>query len=628
MIEAGIETMSTEATQKPIEELSDVTVRFAGDSGDGMQLTGTQFTRSSAMFGNDVSTFPDYPSEIRAPTGTLAGVSGFQVHFGDHELFTPGDLVDTLVAFNPAALKMNLGDVMDGGVVIVNKDSFGKTDLRKAGYEQNPLEDGTIAQKKLHSVPISTLTREALKDSGLSAKQMDRCKNFFALGLVSWLYGRPLESIHQWIDEKFGKSPVVAEANRTVLNVGHAYGETCELFHSSYRVSKASLPPGRYRRISGNEAVSIGLVAAAELAGKELFYGSYPITPASDILHTLSGYKNFGVKTFQAEDEIAAMASVVGAAYAGDLAVTGTSGPGMALKTEAIGLGVMTELPMVIVNVQRGGPSTGLPTKTEQADLFQAIYGRNGECPVPVLAADSPADCFNTVIEACRIALRFMTPVILLTDGYIANGEEPWLVPSLDSLPDLRVSHPASPDGDGNGFEPFARNAELARPWALPGTPGLEHRIGGLEKQDITGEVSNEPINHQHMVELRARKIAQIADHIPEQKVLGPEEGDLLVLGWGGTAGAIRSAFERVSKQGKSVAIASVRHLHPFPRNLGDVLSRYRHILIPELNMGQLRTVIRATYLRDAYGLNKIQGKPFLISEIEAKMSEILTHGQ
>lgn len=619
--------MSTNATQKPIEERSDVTVRFAGDSGDGMQLTGTQFTRSSAMLGNDVSTFPDYPSEIRAPAGTLAGVSGFQVHFGDHDLYTPGDRVDTLVAFNPAALKVNLGDVVDGGVVIVNEDSFGKTDLRKAGYEQNPLEDGSITNQKLHAVPITKLTREALKDSGLAGKQVDRCKNFFALGLISWLYGRPLDSIFEWIDQKFGKNPIVADANRTALKVGHAFGETCELFHSSYHVSRASLPPGRYRQISGNEAVSLGLVAAAELAGKELFYGSYPITPASDILHDLARYKNYGVKTFQAEDEIAAMASVVGAAYAGDLAVTGTSGPGMALKTEAIGLGVMTELPMVIVNVQRGGPSTGLPTKTEQAYLFQAVYGRNGECPVAVLAASSPADCFNTTIEACRIALQFMTPVVLLTDGYIANGEEPWLVPGIETLPDLKVVHPASSNGDGKEFMPFARNAQLARPWALPGTPGLEHRIGGLEKHDITGEVSNDPENHQHMTELRARKIAGIADHIPEQTVLGPEEGDLLVLGWGGTAGAIRSAFERVSKQGKSVAIANVRYLHPFPRNLGDLLNRYRHILIPELNMGQLRMLIRATYLKDSHGLNKVQGKPFLISEIESKMNEILSNG-
>ncbi len=622
---------SEKLTHKPIEERSDVTVRFAGDSGDGMQLTGTQFTRTSAIFGNDICTFPDFPAEIRAPAGSLAGVSGFQVHFGSLEIHTPGDEVDTLVAFNPAALKMNVDDVREGGMIIVNDESFGATDLRKAGYSANPLDDGSLSTYKVHRVPISKLTREALKDTGLGTKQVDRCKNFFALGLISWLYGRPLEPSIKWIDHKFGKSPDVAEANRSVLKAGHAYGETCELFHSTYQVPKASLPPGKYRRISGNEAISLGFIAAAHQAGKDLFYGSYPITPASDILHNLSRYKNYRVKTFQAEDEIAAITSALGAAFAGDLAVTGTSGPGLALKGEAIGLGVMTELPVIIVDVQRGGPSTGLPTKTEQADLFQAMFGRNGECPVAVLAAASPADCFNMAIEASRIAIKFMTPVILLTDGYIANGEEPWAIPKPSDLPRIQTVHPKSPDGNGNGngdgFLPYKRDPMLARPWALPGTPGLEHRIGGLEKEDVTGNVNYEPENHQHMVQTRARKVANIAKEIPEQAVFGPERGDLLVMGWGGTAGAIRSAVERVQAQGRPVAYTHLRYLNPFPRNLGEILKRYKKVLIPELNTGQLRFVIRGTYLVDAIGLNKIKGKPFLISELEAKIGEILANG-
>ncbi|MFQ5428693.1 MAG: 2-oxoacid:acceptor oxidoreductase subunit alpha [Phycisphaerae bacterium] len=625
--EATPKTISTTPAHKPVEDLSDVTVRFVGDSGDGMQLTGTQFTRSSAIFGNDISTFPDYPAEIRAPAGSLAGVSGFQVHFSSHDVHTPGDRVDTLVAFNPAALKTNIGDVREGGLLIVNEDAFGKTDLRKAGYEGNPLDDDSMRRFKVHRVPISRLTREALKDTGLSTKQIDRCKNFFALGLVSWLYGRPLEPISSWIDAKFGKSPAVADANKKVLTAGHAYGETCELFHSSYRVSRASLPPGRYRRVSGNEAVSLGLIAAAQLAGKELFYGSYPITPASDILHTLAAYKHYGVKTFQAEDEIAAMTAVLGAAFAGDIAVTGTSGPGLALKGEAIGLGVMTELPAVIINVQRGGPSTGLPTKTEQADLLQAVFGRNGECPVVVLAASSPADCFDAAIEACRLAVQFMTPVILLSDGYIGNGEEPWAIPKVSDLPRIEVRHPAENNGNGGGFLPYLRNKDLVRPWALPGTPGLEHRIGGLEKQDVTGNVNHDAENHQHMVMTRAKKIANVANQIPEQAVLGPERGDLLVLGWGGTAGAIRSAVERVQRQGRAVACAHLRYLNPFPRNLGAVLANYKQVLIPELNAGQLLLMIRAHYLVDAIGLDKIQGKPFLISEIETKINELLANG-
>jgi len=624
-------TVTAQSKAKPVEERTDVAVRFAGDSGDGMQLAGTQFTRSSAIFGNDISTFPDYPAEIRAPAGSLAGVSGFQVHFGSTELHTPGDQVDTLVAFNPAALKTNLDDVREGGLVIVNEDSFGATDLRKAGYDKNPLDDGSIKHRRVYRVPVSRLTSDALKDSGLGPKQVDRCKNFFALGLVAWLYGRPLEPTIRWVDEKFGKNPQVADANKTVLRAGHVYGESCELFINSYHVSKASLPAGKYRRVSGNEATSLGLIAAAQLAGKELFYGSYPITPASDILHNLARHKNFHVKTFQAEDEIAAMASVLGASFAGDLAVTGTSGPGLALKAEAIGLAVMTELPAVIINVQRGGPSTGLPTKTEQADLLQAVYGRNGECPVAVLAASSPSDCFNTAIEAVRIAFKFMTPVILLTDGYIANGEEPWAIPDVASLPKIEVRHLTKPNngenGHAKGYLPYKRNERLVRPWAIPGTPGLEHRIGGLEKKDVTGDVNYDPDNHQHMIHTRAKKIAGIADDVPEQQVVGPEKGDMLVMGWGGTAGAIRSAVERVQAQGRAVAYTHLRYVNPFPRNLGTVLRNYKTVLIPELNTGQLRLLIRARYLVDAVGLNKIKGKPFLISEIESKIGELLADG-
>lgn len=626
-------TMTT-TLAKPIEEVSNVTVRFVGDSGDGMQLVGSEFTRSSAIFGNDVSTFPDFPAEIRAPAGTPAGVSGFQVHFSSEDVHTPGDVVDTLVAFNPAALRMNIKDVREGGTVIVNDEAFGKSDLKKAGYENNPIEDGSLSQYHVHRVPISRLTREALKDTGLGAKQVDRCKNFFALGLVSWLYGRPMEPTLQWIASKFGKTPEVGQANTLVVKAGHAYGETAEMFHSSYHVAKATLTPGKYRRISGNEATSLGFIAAANLAGKELFYGSYPITPASDILHTLARYKNYRVKTFQAEDEIAAITSAIGASFAGALGLTGTSGPGLALKGEAIGLAVMTELPLVIVDVQRGGPSTGLPTKTEQADLFQALYGRNGECPVAVIAASSPADCFMAAIEAARIALEHMTPVILLTDGYIANGEEPWAIPNVKDLPKITVKHPTqmngSSNGNGNGngeadhFLPYKRNEDLVRPWALPGTPGLEHRIGGLEKADITGNINYDPANHEHMVRTREQKVANIARHLPEQKVLGPETGDLLVMGWGGTAGAIRSAVEIVQKKGYKVACTHLRYLNPMPSNIVDLMKRYKKVLIPELNTGQLRFVIRGKYLVDAIGLNKIQGKPFLVSEIETKIREIV----
>ncbi|MEK7756680.1 MAG: 2-oxoacid:acceptor oxidoreductase subunit alpha [Planctomycetota bacterium] len=617
------ETLVMPPSTKPIESLDEVTVRFAGDSGDGMQLAGMQFTNSTVIFGNDISTFPDYPAEIRAPAGTLAGVSGFQVNFSSHEVHTPGDAVHTLIAFNPAALKANIADVRQGGIIIANDDAFGKTDLKKAGYENNPLDDGTLTGKyQLYRVPIGKLTGNALKDSGLGAKDIDRCKNFFALGLVYWLYGRPMETTLKWIDEKFGKNPQVCEANKAVLKSGYFYGETCELFPSSYKVPKAKLPPGKYRRISGNEAVALGLIAASQLAGKDLFYASYPITPASDILHTLARHKNYRVKTFQAEDEIAAMASTLGASFVGDIAATGTSGPGLALKAEAIGLGVMTELPVVIVNVQRGGPSTGLPTKTEQADLLQAMCGRNGESPVCVLAASSPSDCFNMAIESVRIATKFMMPVILLTDGYIANGEEPWLLPDVKNLPKIEIKHPT--EDKNHPFMPYERNQNLARPWAIPGTKGLEHRIGGIEKQDITGNISYDPENHERMVHLRAKKVATIALDIPLQTVMGPETGDLLVLGWGGTAGAIRSAVERVQAQGHSVAAAHIRYMNPFPRNIGELMKNYKKILVPELNMGQLRSLIRSIYLVDAIGYNKIKGKPFLIAELETKIKEVL----
>lgn len=591
-----------------------------------MQLTGMEFTRTSAIFGNDVSTFPDYPAEIRAPAGTVAGVSGFQVHFGNHDLHTPGDSVDTLIAFNPAALKINLPDVREGGMVIVNDDSFGKTDLKKAGYENNPLEDGSIRGRKVYRVPVSKLTKEALKDSGLSEKQIDRCKNFFALGLVCWLYSRPIEPTLKWIQQKFGKSPDIEDANRKTFIAGHAFGETCEFFQNAYQVPKANLTRGKYRRISGNEAVALGFVAASQLSGKELFYGSYPITPASDVLHNLARFKNFRVKTFQAEDEIAAITSAIGAAFAGDLAITGTSGPGLALKGEAIGLGVMTELPLVILDVQRGGPSTGLPTKTEQADLFQAVLGRNGECPVCVIAASSPSDCFHSAIEACRIAMKFMTPVILLTDGYIANGEEPWSIPDVKDLPRIDVKFATEPNGNGGGaaFHPYKRDENLVRPWAIPGTKGLEHRIGGLEKADGSGNVSYDPNNHEHMIHTRAQKVMNIANDIPDQVVLGPESGDLLVVGWGGTAGAIRSAVERAQADGKSVAYTHIKYLHPFPKNLDRVLKNFKKVLVAELNTGQLRFILRATYLVDAYAMNKVQGKPFLISELEAKINELL----
>jgi 2-oxoglutarate ferredoxin oxidoreductase subunit alpha len=614
MYEIRAKTMTAADGVKPVVDLQAATVRFCGDSGDGMQLAGTQLTNTSALAGNDVATFPDYPAEIRAPRGTKAGVSGFQIHFAADKIFTPGDQVDALVAMNAAALATNLQDLVPHGILIVNEDGFGKRDLELAGYQQNPLEDGSLDSYQLHQVDMTRLTREAVKSSGLSTKEADRCRNFFAMGLVFWLYDRSLEPTERFIREKFGRRPAIAEANENALRAGYNYGITTEAIARRFAVGPADLPPGRYRNITGNLALAWGLMAAAQRSGCRLFYGTYPITPASDILHELARRKNFGVRTFQAEDEIAAVTSVIGAAFGGAMGVTGTSGPGVSLKSEAIGLAVMTELPMLVINVQRAGPSTGLPTKTEQADLFQALYGRHGECPLPVLAARSPADCFDVAIEAWRIAAGYMTPVVLLSDAYVANGSEPWRIPGTDELPKIEVTHPGSSDGEP--FLPYARDERLSRPWAIPGTPGLMHRIGGLETQDRTGAVSYDPANHELMVKLRARKIAGIAGDIPHQAVEGPQSGSLLLLTWGGTYGAAATAVRQLWNDGASVAHAHLRYLNPFPANLGELVKRYRRVLVAELNSGQLRTLVRARFLVDAAGLNKITGRPFAVTEI------------
>jgi 2-oxoglutarate/2-oxoacid ferredoxin oxidoreductase subunit alpha len=610
-----------------LQELDAATIRFCGDSGDGMQLAGTQFTNASAILGNDISTLPDFPAEIRAPAGTLAGVSGFQVHFSSHDIYTPGDQLDALVAMNPAALKTNLKDLQPGGILIVNADAFSANDLHKAGYKSNPLEDGSLKGYRLFKIPINTLNREAVAEVKLSPREADRCKNFFALGLVYWLYDRPLEPTLKWIRDKFAKNAAVLEANTRTLKAGWNFGDTTETLPVHYRVGPATLKPGKYRKITGNEALAIGLVTAAQLADKPLVYASYPITPASDILHQLSDYKRYGVRTIQAEDEIAAMGMAIGAAFGGALGVTATSGPGICLKSEAIGLAVMTELPVVIIDVQRGGPSTGLPTKTEQADLLQAMFGRNGECPAAIVAPCSPADCFPMVMEAVRLAFAFMTPVFLLSDGYLANGAEPWLIPSTADLPKIHIKYATQANSNGNGeahFLPYKRDERLVRQWAVPGTKGLEHRIGGLEKEDVTGNVSYDPANHEHMIRTRAKKIANIANEIPLLEVNGPDQGDLLVIGWGGTYGAIASAVQRAQRKGKKVAQAHLRYLNPMPRNTADVLKRYKKVLVPELNAGQLLLLLRGVYLVDAVGLNKIQGRPFLVSEIEAKINEVL----
>jgi 2-oxoglutarate ferredoxin oxidoreductase subunit alpha len=605
--------VTTAERKLPTQDLERVTIRFAGDSGDGMQLTGTQFTRTAAVFGNDVSTLPDFPAEIRAPAGSLPGVSGFQISFSSLDIHTPGDEPDVLVAMNPAALKANLDDLPAGGALIVNEDAFTKTNLNKVGYAENPLTDGSLKQYTVFSIPISTLNARALEGLEMSNKQVDLTKNFFALGLMFWLYERSMDPTLRWIDDKFKAKPAIAEANKRALKAGYAFGETTEMFHTHYRVAPAHLPAGHYRNITGNEATALGFVAASTKAARPIFYGSYPITPASDILHQLSGYKNFGVRTFQAEDEIAAIGSAIGASYGGALGMTASSGPGIALKSEALGLAIMVELPLVVIDVQRAGPSTGMPTKTEQADLLQVMFGRNSDSPVAVVAPSTPADCFEMAVEAVRIALKYMTPVIYLSDAFLATGAEPWRIPSVDSLPDIGVPNRTERDG----FHPYDRDPDtLARPWAVPGTAGLEHRIGGLEKADITGNVSYDPDNHHRMQRLRQAKIAGIADDIPELAAFGPERGELLVLGWGSTAGSIRSAVERLQSEGRSVAHAHLRYLNPFPRNLGDVLSRYERVLIPEINLGQLSMLIRARFLVDAIGYNKVRGKPFRIAEI------------
>ncbi len=608
-------------SQKTIENVDEVTIRFAGDSGDGMQLTGMQFTNTTAILGNDLSTLPDYPAEIRAPAGTLFGVSGFQIHFGSTEIHTPGDHCDVLVVMNPAALKVNLASLVYGGSIIVNTDGFNDKNLKLAGYAQNPLKDGSLEKFQVYEVDISKLTAFALQDLNISSKLVDRSKNFFALGMMYWMYGRPLETTIEWLKGKFKDKPEILEANTRVLKAGWNFGETTEIFSVRYDVAPAKLAPGRYRNITGNQAVAWGFMAAAKKANMQLFLGSYPITPASDILHELSLYKSHGVKTFQAEDEIAGITSAIGASFGGALGITTTSGPGVALKTEAIGLAVMVELPLVICNVQRGGPSTGLPTKTEQADLLQALYGRNGEAPVPVIAAATPADCFEATFEACRIALKYMTPVMLLTDGYLANGSEPWLIPDFDKMPDISPKFVTNPEG----FMPYARDeATLARPWAIPGTPGLEHRIGGLEKQNITGNVNYEPDNHDLMIHLRAEKIQRIANDMPVAKVDGEPQGELLVVGWGGTYGAIRTAVERQQKKGNSVSQLHLRYLNPLPKNLGEILGRFKNVLVPEINLGQLVKVLRSEFLVPAKGFNKVRGLPFRSVELEKVIEEML----
>lgn len=610
--------LSESGNGKNIHTVSGITVRLCGDSGDGMQLLGTQLTNTSALAGNDVATFPDFPAEIRAPRGTRAGVSGFQVQFASEEIFTPGDALDALVVMNPAALVTNIGDLRKGGILIANEDGFNEKEFKLAKVDSNPLEADILQQSyRVFKVPMTRLTRDAVATLGLGNKEAERCKNFFAMGLVYWLFGRSLEPTLRFINDKFAKKmPEVAKANETALQAGWSYGETTEAFGLSYQVEAAQLEPGTYRNIMGNQAIAMGLIAAASLSGKELFYSTYPITPASDILHELTRFKNFGVRTFQAEDEIAACGAAIGAAFGGGMGVTASSGPGIALKAEAMGLGVMLELPMVVINVQRGGPSTGLPTKTEQSDLLQAMFARNGEAPLPILAPRSPGDCFAIAIEAWRIAVECMTPVMILSDGYIANGSEPWKIPDMSQHPRINVAHPEAATDSDEPFMPYARDENLARPWAIPGTPGLTHRVGGLEKEDRTGNISYDPANHQHMVNTRDRKVSEIADRIPPQDVLGQKTGDILVVSWGGTYGACHTAVRRCQKAGLSVSHAHLRYLNPFPANIGELLSSFKTVLVPELNTGQLRMLLRAKYLVDCVGINKVQGKPFSVHEL------------
>ncbi|MGH8950648.1 MAG: 2-oxoacid:acceptor oxidoreductase subunit alpha [Acidimicrobiia bacterium] len=613
------------STTTQTETLDKVVIRFAGDSGDGMQVAGSRFTDASALFGNDLATLPSFPAEIRAPQGTLPGVSSFQVQIADFDILTAGDQPDCLVAMNPAALKKNFKDLRQGGTLIVNTDAFEERNLAKAGYETDPLEDGTLDGFRVIKVPMDDLTKEAVKDTGVSGRSVLRSKNFFALGLLAWLFHRPTEPTIEWAQKKFSRTPEVAAANVAAFQAGYTFGVATEAAKVTFEIKPAALQPGTYTNVNGNTALAWGLIAASKLSGLPLFYGSYPITPASDILHELARHKNFGVRTFQAEDEIAGVGTAIGAAFAGSLAVTGSSGPGIALKSEAISLAFMVELPLLVINVQRGGPSTGLPTKPEQSDLLFSLYGRHGESPIPVLAIASPSDAFELTIEAARIALKYMTPVLLLSDNQVANGSEPWMLPDVNSLEPIEVEFAKHPNGPNGTFLPYMRDIDtFARPWAIPGTPGLEHRIGGLEKEAITGNVSYDPANHQLMTDTRAWKVANIVNDVPELEVSGDEDAEILVLGWGSTFGTIRAAARRVRLDGGKVATTHLRYLNPMPQNLGEILNRYEKILIPELNTGQLRKVIRAEFLIDAKGLNKVAGEPFKISEIAEKIQEMI----
>lgn len=607
------------------EILSDVVIKFAGDSGDGMQLTGSQFTNNTAMLGIDLATFPDFPAEIRAPQGTLPGVSGFQLRFSSNPVFTPGDLCDVLVAMNAAALKSNLKQIKKGGKIIVNTDGFDAKNLRLANYKEgvNPLEDESLGNYEVIKMDVTKMTREALKEISLGMKEKDRAKNMFVLGFLFWMYNRSLDGTIGFLKDKFGKKDDILNSNIKALQAGYNYGDTTETFTTTYKVEKAKMEVGEYRSIMGNQAVTLGLIAASQKSGLQLFLGSYPITPASDILHDLAKYKNFGVKTFQAEDEIAAITSAIGAAYGGSLGITTSSGPGIALKAEAMGLAVMLEIPLIVINIQRGGPSTGLPTKTEQSDLLQAYYGRNGECPMPIVSASTPGDCFSAIYEAVRISVQHMTPVIFLSDGYIANGAEPWRFPKSADLPAIEVKFKTSLNEGEAQLLPYRRDEKLVRPWAIPGTPGLEHRIGGLEKQDGTGNVSYDPDNHQHMVKTRQAKVDKIADYIPLQTIdNGPEKGKVLVLGWGSTYGAIKSAVSELLADGKSVAHAHLRYMRPFPKNLGEILRNYETVLVPEINNGQLIKIIRDVYFVDAKGYNKIMGIPITKTELVEELKK------
>jgi 2-oxoglutarate ferredoxin oxidoreductase subunit alpha len=619
------ETSTVDSNDPEVQDISSAAIRFAGDSGDGMQVAGTRFTEASAIFGNDLATFPSFPAEIRAPAGTIPGVSSFQVQIADTDILTPGDHPDVLVAMNPAALKANIGDLAPSGTIIVNTDAFDERNLARAGYDANPLTDGSLDSYRLLEVPMEELTKEAVKDSGLKGRGVLRSKNFFALGLMAWMFDRPHKPTLDWINAKFGKDEAVRAGNEFAFKAGYNLGETTEMFRNTYAIKPATLPAGTYTNVTGNQSLAWGIIAAGQAASLPVFYASYPITPASEILHELSKHRNFGVRTYQAEDEIAAVGAAVGSSFAGQLAVTGTSGPGVALKSETISLALMMELPLLIVNVQRGGPSTGLPTKTEQSDLLMSMYGRHGESPMPIISVSSPSDAFETTVEAARIALKYMTPVLLLSDGYIATSAEPWLLPDVSELPDISVPFATAGNADDGTFLPYLRDPEtLARPWAIPGTPGLEHRLGGLEKEDGTGNVSYSPQNHEKMTLLRENKIKGIADDIPEISFDTDEDADLLVLGWGSSYGALTAGVRRVRARGKRVAQVHLRYLNPFPKNLGEVLANFERVLIPELNRGQLWRLIRAEYLIDAVSYPKVQGQPFKAIEIENKIMEML----